>query len=118
MGTVESEDDVIPVWGRIWVLPDDITETDPDLKRAKNFGFELPDQRSEREQLSQTEGKLVAVGGNAFENWKEPIPKAGDRILFDKYAGAIKKINGVTYRLIDDTDVVAIIRKNEEDNNG
>ena len=97
-----------PLWGRVIVKPDNIDETDPDLIRAKSFGFELHDTEAKREQHAQVEGTLVAIGGNAFENWIGDLPTVGDRVLFDKYAGFMKKIEGEQYRFINDTDLIAV----------
>jgi co-chaperonin GroES (HSP10) len=92
------------------VKPNDITETDEDLKRAKKFGFHLPDNaEKERLQHGQIEGELIAVGGNCFEDWKDPIPKVGNTIVYDKYSGFIKDYKGVEYRIISDTDILAIL---------
>lgn len=99
-----------PVWGRVLVLPDDIAETDPLLQKAKEMGFELPDKDLKREQFAQMEGTLIGFGGNAFENWKGDIPKNGHRVIFDKHAGCTKEYCGKTYRLINDTDIIAVIQ--------
>lgn len=94
------------IWGNLVVLPDSIEETDEVLKNAKSFGFELPEtQEKERLQHSQIEGTLIDFGGNAFEDWKGNIPERGKKVVFDKYAGFIKKIDGKDYRIIRDTDL-------------
>lgn len=99
-----------PVWGRLVVKPNDISETDETLKSAKAVGFILPDSKEkERLQHSQVEGELIAVGGNCFDDWKPPLPKAGDTVIYDKFAGFIKKIDGQDYRIISDTDILAIM---------
>jgi co-chaperonin GroES (HSP10) len=99
-----------PVWGRLVVKPTDITETDEVYKRGKDFGLVLPQSKEkERLQHSQIEGVLVAVGGNCFDDWLEPIPKVGDQVIYDKYAGFIKAIDNEEYRIISDTDILAII---------
>ena len=99
-----------PVWGRLIVKPTDITETDEVLKKGKAFGFELPDnQEKERLQHGQIEGELIAVGGNCFEDWKKPIPEIGNKVIYDKYAGFVKDYEGVEYRIISDTDILAIL---------
>jgi co-chaperonin GroES (HSP10) len=98
------------VWGRLVVKPIDIAETDPTLKSAKAAGFVLPNAKeNERLQHSQVEGELVAVGGNCFDDWKAPIPQVGDRVIYDKFAGFIKGIDGQDYRIISDTDILAIV---------
>jgi chaperonin GroES len=99
-----------PVWGRLVVKPTDITETDEVLKRGKQFGFEIPENKEkERMQHAQIEGELIAIGGNCFEDWIDPIPKIGDTVIYDKYAGFIKQIGDQDYRIISDTDILAIV---------
>ena len=99
-----------PVWGRLVVKPTDITETDELLKSAKASGFVLPsDDKNDREQQAQIEGELIAVGGNCFDDWSDPLPKVGDRVIYDKFAGFIKDVDGQDYRIISDTDILAII---------
>lgn len=99
-----------PVWGRLIVLPNDITETDEVLKRAKASGLEIPETMGqERRQHAQIEGDLVAIGGNCFEDWKGIVPKVGDRVIYDKFAGFVKEFEGKEYRIISDTDILAII---------
>ena len=100
------------VWGRLIVLPDDIEETDEAVKSAKSAipGFEIVDgQEKERLQSGQIEGTLLSVGGNCFEDWKDPKPEIGSRVVYDKYAGFEKKANGKKVRIISDTDILAII---------
>ena len=99
-----------PVWGRLIVKPSDITETDEVLRAAKEAGFVLPDtQESGRLQQSQIEGELIAVGGNCFDDWQAPLPQVGDTVIYDKFAGFIKGIDGKEYRIISDTDILAIV---------
>jgi co-chaperonin GroES (HSP10) len=100
---------ITPVWGRLVVKPSDITETDETLKAAKRAGFVLPDnQESERKQQGQIEGELIAVGGNCFDEWSGQVPTVGDIVIYDKWAGFIKAIDGEEYRIISDTDILAI----------
>lgn len=99
-----------PVWGRLIVLPNDIDETDEVLKRAKEAGLiYAKGEEKERLQGAQIEGKLVAAGGNCFQDWCGYIPKVGDTVIYDKYAGFIKEYEGKEYRIISDTDILAIV---------
>lgn len=99
-----------PVWGRLIVKPNDITETDEVLKRGKEFGLVLPENKEkERLQHAQIEGVVVAIGGNCFEDWKPPLPEVGNHVIYDKYAGFIKELDNEEYRIISDTDVLAIV---------
>lgn len=99
-----------PVWGRLIVKPNDITETDEVLKSGKEAGFILPDSKEqERLQHSQIEGVLIAAGGNCFDDWHAPLPQVGDTVIYDKFAGFIKELDGEEYRIISDTDILAIV---------
>lgn len=98
-----------PVWGRVLVLPDDIADTDPMLKKAKSAGIYIPDDDVKKEQVKQIEGTLIAVGGNAFEAWDGIIPRKGDRVIYDLYAGSNITVDGKKHQIINDTDVIAVI---------
>jgi len=71
-------------------------------------GIIIPDTAKEKPQ----EGKVVAVGkGKRTEDGKL-IPsevRAGDRILFGKYAGSEVKIEGVEHLILREDDIVGII---------
>lgn len=101
--------DYKPVWGRVLVLPVDISETDEDLARIKTSipGFEIARDNLKQEQYAQNEGYLIAAGGDAFHDWEGNIPEIGDRVLFNKYAGFILKDG--EHRIINDTDIQAVI---------
>jgi co-chaperonin GroES (HSP10) len=107
---VENKPGILPVEFKVLILPEEVEETDPVLKRAKAAGIQLPDIEKEREQMAQMYGKLVAIGGNAFDDWKNRRPIVGDRVVFAKYAGApVTGANGVKYRIAQDKDIAAVI---------
>lgn len=57
----------------------------------------------DREEMANTTGEVIEVGLEA-NAWA----KAGDRLVFAKYAGLLYQgKDGVKYRIINDTDVVA-----------
>jgi co-chaperonin GroES (HSP10) len=92
------------------VKPVDIHETDEVLKRARASGIEIPQTLdANRRQQAQVEGELMSIGGNCFEDWKGPFPQIGNRVLFDKFAGFIKQEGNEEYRIISDTDILAIM---------
>jgi chaperonin GroES len=78
-------------------------------------GIIVPDQVRERDQYAVQEGEIVAVSPLAFtyhDPWPDEAvkPKAGDRVLFAKYAGGTRKgADGVEYRLINDRDISAVL---------
>jgi len=108
-----------PVWGRVLVRPDDISDTDPALKAAKDAGIYVPDEDLKKEQYKQITGTIIAIGGDAFNEWSEwntenenenGIPEVGSRIIYDLYAGMDIDIQTITHQIINDTDVIAIIQ--------
>ena len=107
----QNHSGIRPLGHRVLVLPDDITETDEVLKRAKDAGLEVvADKQMEREQASQCEATVVAIGPSAWADTHDGIPQAqvGDRVLLGKYAGILvlgkdKKM----YRLVWDLDLTA-----------
>ena len=71
-------------------------------------GLVLPDTASEKPQ----EGSVLAVGpGRVLDNGKrvEMEVKAGDTVLFAKYAGTEVKLDGEEYLVIREADLLAIL---------
>jgi chaperonin GroES len=73
-------------------------------------GIIIPDTAKEK----PLEGKVIAVGnGKVMEDGKvRPLDiKAGDRILFSKYAGTEIKIEGTDHLILREEDVLGVIEK-------
>lgn len=72
-------------------------------------GIIIPDSAKE----APAEGKVIAVGPGKREDGKlTPLDvKAGDRILFSKYAGAEVKIEGEEHLIMREEDILGIIEK-------
>jgi chaperonin GroES len=71
-------------------------------------GIVLPDTAKEKPQ----EGKVVAVGtGKVLENGTRAAMdvKAGDKIIFSKYAGTEVKVNGKDYLIVSERDILAVV---------
>ena len=67
-------------------------------------GIIIPDTAQEKPQ----KGTVIAVGKGTKEN---PITlKAGDNILYGKYAGTELKYNGSDYLIMKESDILAIIK--------
>lgn len=99
-----------PIEYKVIVKPDLIEETDPMIKRCKEAGLELPDSEKERDKQRQITGTLVAVGGRAFEEFGDPMPKVGDKVYFAKYSGLILKSDDKTeFRLMNDKDITGVL---------
>ena len=59
------------------------------------------------------EGKIVAVGtGKLLDNGTRVAldVKAGDKVIFSKYAGTEIKIDGQEYLILSERDVLAIVQ--------
>lgn len=72
-------------------------------------GIIIPDSAKE----APAEGKVIAVGAGKKEDGKL-IPldvKAGDRVLFSKYAGTEVKIEGEEHLIMREEDILGIIEK-------
>jgi co-chaperonin GroES (HSP10) len=100
-----------PVEYKILIKPEAVEETDPVMAKAKAMGLHLTQDTTERERMAQVKGTLIAVGGNAFEGWHDPLPKVGDVVYYARYAGInVPGKDGAEYRLANDKDVSAIVR--------
>ncbi len=73
-------------------------------------GIIIPDTAKEK----PMEGKVIAVGkGKVLEDGKiHPLDiKAGDRVLFGKYAGTEVKIDGEEHLIMREDDILGVIEK-------
>ena len=71
-------------------------------------GIIIPDTAKEKPQ----EGKVVAVGkGKMTEEGKLLVPdvKAGDKILFGKYAGSEVKLDGEEHLILREDDILGVL---------
>jgi chaperonin GroES len=70
-------------------------------------GIIIPDTAKEKPQ----EGRVVAVGPGRVEDGKviKPDVKAGDRILFTKYAGSEIKLDGEEHVIMREDDILGVI---------
>ena len=87
----------------------------PGQDRITPGGIIIPDNISDRDRLSQIEGRLVSVSPVAFDNAHYPEgtkPKEGDAVMFAKFAGVvIEGKDGKEYRLLLDKDITAVIEE-------
>jgi chaperonin GroES len=71
-------------------------------------GIIIPDTAREKPQ----QGKVVAAGNGRVNDEGKRVPidvKAGDRILFGKYAGQEIKLDGEEYLIVKEDEVLAVI---------
>ena len=90
-----------PLGDRVVVRPKPKPETTP-------TGIVLPDTANERPQ----EGTVLAVGpGRVLDSGTRVAPevKAGDDVLFAKYAGTEVKLDEEEYLVMRETDLLAVV---------
>ena len=71
-------------------------------------GIIIPDSAKEK----PMEGEVIAVGnGKILDNGQKATPdvKAGDKVLFSKYAGTEVKIDGEEHLIMREDDILGII---------
>ena len=88
-----------PLFDRVVVDPE-VQET------VSKAGIVLPQTSQERPQV----GVVVAVGdGENFDCLKTEMKvKINDKILFEKYAGTELKLNGKTYIVLRQIDIIGV----------
>ena len=90
-----------PLGDRILVEPAEAKET-------SKSGIIIPDSAKEKPQ----EAKVIAVGAGKLDDKGNRIPvsvKKGDKVLVSKYGGTEIKIDGDTYQIFREDDILAII---------
>lgn len=100
-----NESGIIPIDRRVVVRPeimDEVTEG----------GIYIPDEARDKEDMGHIKATIASVGAQAFEDIedREYRPKPGMTISIARYAGYLMKgKDGKPYRIINDTDVVAVL---------
>ncbi|MBQ9499249.1 MAG: co-chaperone GroES [Bacteroidaceae bacterium] len=87
-----------PLADRVLVLPDPAEE-------KTVGGLIIPDTAKEK----PLSGQVVAVGNGTKD--EEMILKAGDSVLYGKYAGTEIEVQGEKYLIMRQSDVVAVVEK-------
>ena len=91
---------VKPLFDRVLILPE--------TENEKLSGIILPDTAKEKPQF----GKVIAVGdGENLDYTKSEMKvKIGDKVLFNKYAGAEIKLDETTYIIMRQIDIIGVIK--------
>ena len=94
----EDKMKVKPLFDRVLILPEQSNPTS---------GIILPDTAKERPQF----GKVIAVGdGENFDYSAGKMKvKIGDKVLFNKYAGAEIKLDEKTYIIMRQIDIIGVV---------
>ncbi len=85
-----------------------VIEPTPREEMTKS-GIVLPDTVKEKPQ----EGIIISVGpGRVLEDGKreQMDVKAGDKVLYAKYAGTEFKVDGEEYLIVSQKDILAVVR--------
>ena len=95
-----------PIEDRVVVLPDSIEETTGGGLIVKADFTKTQDRRT------QTRGVLVATSDCAFSDFKGgKRPQIGDRIVFAIYSGEFYTEGDVEYKIMNDEDIVGILKE-------
>ncbi len=95
---------------KIRPLQDRIIVKRLDEEETTKGGIIIPDTAKEK----PMEGKVIAVGNGKKTDDGKLIKldvKAGDRVLFSKYAGTEVKIDGVEHLIMREDDILGVIEK-------
>lgn len=86
----------------------------PEVVEEKTAGgIILSAVTKERDQQATMRGTVVKVGANAWKAFDDGSPwaKEGDKVVFRKYAGEVIKEGDEEYRVVNDEDIIAVIRE-------
>jgi chaperonin GroES len=95
---------LFPILHRVLVKPKEVETT-----TAGGIVLAI-DPKKERTAVEQ--GEIIAIGETAFKEFKaEVFPKIGERVYYAKFAGKfIKDIDDTEYLILNDEDILAIIK--------
>ena len=99
--TKPLSDNIRPLGDRVLVQPIEDNE-------VEKGGIIIPDTAKEKPQ----QGKVIAVGTGKRDDDGKLIPfnvKKNDKVLMPKYGGTEVKMGGVTYQIIREDDILAVI---------
>ena len=102
-----------PLLHRIVVKPEKFEEFDKDIQKAKSIGLVIPElEEMKRAQASVDRGRVVSLGATAYRDYNvDPPVKEGDIVNYAKFAGKIIEDNGTPYILLNDEDVLCVIKE-------
>ena len=93
-----------PVGNRMLLLPVEVQ------KKTSSGIIIATEETSDREQLANTSGIVVAMGAECFEDSPSAWCQVGDKIVFAKYAGLMYLgKDGKQYRMINDRDMTGLL---------
>jgi co-chaperonin GroES (HSP10) len=102
---MENKSGIYPIEYKVLLLPEKVEE-------KTEGGIFLPDKVRDQEEMAQVRATLIAMGGDAFKDMRQPLPKLGDRVYVAKYAGFhVEGLDKEMYQVANDKDIIAIIRE-------
>lgn len=107
-----------PVIHRILVEQYDIKKHDPAFEAAARMGLTIAGKEADREQQAVDKGVVISFGPTVFRDFGGENPLAvGDEIVFARHSGKAVEDPETKkkYVVINDEDVVAILRKKATD---
>jgi chaperonin GroES len=85
-------------------LDDRILLEPAEAEERTSSGIIIPDSAKEKPRI----GTVIAVGTD--EDLREKV-KEGDKVLFDKYGGDEVEMNGKEYRILQRSDILAVVEE-------
>lgn len=84
-------------------------------ERVTSSGIIIPEPTAGREDMAQVIGIMIEAGPTAGKDYGWPELKAGERVIYAKYAGnEMEGKDGKKYRLINDEDLAAYTEIGED----
>lgn len=93
---------------RLKPLDDRVVVKPLEAEEKTSGGIVLPDTAKEK----PAKGEVIAVGpGRLTEDGKRITPevKKGDRVIYGKYSGSDIKVDGVEYKILNESEILAKI---------
>lgn len=77
----------------------------------------VPEQVAAREKLADQRVQVLEIGPEAWTEEKAPRAVVGDRVLIQRFSGALAEgKDGKQYRIINDRDIFCVIEGDDEEN--
>ncbi len=98
---------IVPM--EFWV----VIELDPTEEKTAG-GIILPTSKKDRDEMEAEEGILDAVSEHAWsyaDKWSGDHPDIGERVMFERFQGYLREINGRRFRIVKDKHVIGVISR-------
>nr|ASN63704.1 co-chaperonin GroES [uncultured virus] len=97
---------VKPAGHRVLVKVDEVEE-------VSAGGIIIAHDNKNRVKAAGVVGTLTKIGPSAWKDFSDGKPWAseGDRVLYAQHAGYTVDVDGVTFRMMNDEDIVAIVEE-------